>query len=127
MKVRKYLQLNDEEYTKYYDEDDWDSYELVEQKPVEEIKGNNGGISTNSEWSEEDEEMLDFAITVITTSTATTFKKEDCVDWLKSLSPQKQWKPTEEHLKGLLWVRQNIPYCLEKEWLSNLLEQLKAL
>ena len=82
------------------------------------------------ELSEEDKTMLQRAIyytNYYQTNYADTKEAEECMNWLKSLRPQKQWKPNEEHIKGLLWVRQNIPYCLEKEWLSDLLEQLKAL
>lgn len=79
-------------------------------KSLKDRVGCEANCTTTKEWSEEDEKMLDFAITVITTSTATTFKKEDCVDWLKSLRPQnlssverngKNWKPSERQMDAL--------------------------
>ena len=67
--------------------------EQGEQKPVE--------------WSEEDEEMLDSIVNSIEITSgriALPSLKENYtkqVDWLKSLRPQKHWKPTEEQLEAL--------------------------
>ena len=81
-----------------------------EQKPVEEIKGNNGGISPNPEWSEEDEDMIYKATAVLNKLCAS---KEDFVwanstlvkvfNWLKSLKDRcsKQWKPSEEQMLAI--------------------------
>ena len=83
-----------------------------------------------AEWSEEDEKMLDFAITVITASTATTFKKEDCVDWLKSFRPQSQWKPSQEQmiaLKCAITTADEKWVCMNTKDLESLYEQLKKL
>lgn len=57
-----------------------------------------------SKWTEEDEKMLNRLIGVLDGT-----KKEDYhegwedifLPWLKSLKPQKQWKPTEEQIQAL--------------------------
>ena len=57
-------------------------------------------------WSEEDENMLDIIITDINfaqkfyhTSKLTSYDKK--INWLKSLRPQNQWKPSEEQMENL--------------------------
>ena len=85
----------------------------------------------NPAWSEEDKDFM-----YDTLSNLTELKDRygegygnvgKCIGWLKSLRPQNTWKPSEEQMMALMWVRQNIPYCLEKEVLSEMYEQLKKL
>lgn len=115
-----------EEYTKYYDEDDWDSYELVEQKTVEEIKGDNGGISPNLEWSEEDEKMLEQCCVAITDSYFNKIQKgQKLIDWLKSLKDRVQLKQE--------WSEEEIENCAREAEDNNCIilakhiRQLKSL
>ena len=66
-----------------------DNWELVEQKP---------------EWSEEDEEIRKSIIDRIERRRMSSIGSENAIcenqiDWLNSLRPQKQWKPSEERLK----------------------------
>lgn len=42
-----YVDKTGERFTKYYDEDDWDEYELVEQKPADKIEFEIGDLITN--------------------------------------------------------------------------------
>ena len=92
------------------------NFELVEQKPIE--------------WSEEDEEMIDSIIGNIqylySLGSCDNATVEMKVNWLKSLRPQKQWKPTEEQMKSLAWVVENGNTCQTAK-LKEILEQLKAL
>ena len=93
----------------------------LEQKPVE--------------WSEEDENHRKDAILAIQEYRADCIKKygkdpawADCVDWLKSLRPQKQWKPNEEQMQliGALSKYDTID-SYNKEVLKGFYEELKAL
>ena len=124
-----------------------------EQKPVIEIKSAEESLGIDSdtynkivdecifgeqkpaEWSEEDESHIRFLIeclehckkgVALTMSTSTA---QEYIDWLKSLRPQSQWRPSEEQIETLEKVIgysafPDAKYCVE---LKRLLEQLKAL
>lgn len=64
----------------------------------------------SAEWSEEDEEMLNSCISSIEESKENRYAYKETdgdtsydreVDWLKSLRPQPQWKPSEEQMNEL--------------------------
>ena len=59
------------------------------------------------EWSEEDESYL--KTTIVYLKDAKEFKKtaENCINWLNSLKPQKQWKPSDEQIEILDMVLTN--------------------
>ena len=103
--------------------------EQSEQEP-EENKGNIGGISPNSAWSEEDEKILKEIISDVkfegynNDMQADSYKK---INWLKSLRHQSQWKPSKEQIVALRWVLNNVPYNKHKEEISGLLDQIKDL
>ena len=88
----------------------------IEEKPVE--------------WSEEDEEMIDYIIHALSNSTCVKeegpaiYTKE--INWLKSLRPYPHWKPSEEQMKAILDAM--IPATGNTlVYLNSLYEQLKAL
>jgi len=91
-----------------------------EQKPVE--------------WSEEDDKMIN-SIAVHLNATTGGFPEDRAwadkfMIWLKSLRPQKQWKPSEEQLKALDDVFSYFPYNNYPHFigvLKGLKEELKAL
>ena len=63
-------------------------------------------VQSKQEWSDEDEDMyhlimsdVNYAQKQYPTSALTPYDKK--VDWLKSLRPQKHWKPTEEQMDTL--------------------------
>ena len=80
---------------------------------VRENKGNYGGISPNSEWSEEDEDIRNNLIALLvrlsantrTDSTSPCYSYPKEIEWLKSLKdrylPQSHWKPTKEQMDAL--------------------------
>jgi hypothetical protein len=78
-------------------------------------------------WSEEDEKIKESIITGLEMlkdgasdkSLIALYNKK--IDWLKSLSPQNRWKPTEEQM------RQLHKYCPDNRPLTLLYEQLKKL
>ena len=90
---------------------------------------------TKQEWSKEDEEMIDAIVAdILFTQKAhnhevnqVIFGKE--IDWLKSLNPQKHWKPSEEQLEALWDVIPHLPNCEEDvdkiTELSTLYDELK--
>lgn len=99
-----------------------DYYELVEQETVE--------------WSEEDEKYFNILISLVNNpSTEGMFdyhkiNKTAFNNWLKSLHPQKQWKPSEEQMKALKKAMYDLCGKDEHNVITGLyyeLEQLKAL
>jgi len=52
-------------------------------------------------WSEEDERIVDNCIEYIKASCLDANDLYECIDWLKSLRPQNQWKPSEEQMENL--------------------------
>ena len=83
------------------------------------------------EWSEEDEKILKEIISDVkfegynNDMQADSYRK---INWLKSLRPQKQWKPSEEQLKALYDLIPVGEYLSEKEiLLYSLYNKLKEL
>ena len=88
-----------------------------------------GNIEPKPSWSEEDEKRISSILLSI------EYCKEQYpdlreyqydIDWLKSLRPQKQWKPSEEQMDALRYVT-NFDYGGYKAILVSLYEQLKKL
>ena len=74
---------------------------------VKENKGNNGGISPNSEWSEDDEYNFAFIQEALLGLDGDDSYREKCckmAEWLESLKPQDRWKPSDEQMYNLRWV-----------------------
>lgn len=102
----------------------------IEKQGENHIVGNNEIVK--SVWSEEDEEMLNLIIARLHSHPNVDleeYSKE--YDWLnynlKSLRPQKQWKPTEEQLKSLKSVIDVGYFTSYPNSLETLYEQLKKL
>lgn len=78
-------------------------------------------------WSEEDEHRVKDTIYFLDTAKkhyASTVELDACIDWLKSIRPQKHWKPTEEQLQALA---DSIEFHFYSSILEKLLEQLKEI
>jgi len=89
------------------EQDEWELYEPVRQKPA---------------WSEEDENRINRLIAYF--EDKESFTAEDDVvyaNWLKSLRPQSHWKPSDEQMVQLS------KYCPDNIALTSLYEQLKKL
>ena len=94
-----------------------------EQKPVE--------------WSKEDEEMKESIIATLKANKAFLYQHEKLgqidhdrkINWLKSIRPQKQWKPSEELMYALRSVVSELKHTDNKyqEYIEVLYEQLKDL
>ena len=114
---------------------DFENKKLKKTEPKsKENKGNIGGFSSNSKWSEEDEKTLNEIFSVAARASlrkSTLFGKSyDYIkwqNWLESLRPQSQWKPSKEQIVALRWVLNNVPYNKHKEEISGLLDQIKDL
>lgn len=84
-------------------------------------------------WSEEDskrlQRIIDFLWHNRKGDTDTIYQQEQDVDWLKSLRPQKQWKPTKEQMDALAWALSLAKNCGEECAfdLRTLQDQLKKL
>ena len=103
---------------------EWDA----EKKELKEIK------KKPAEWSEEDERVRKRIVGILE-GWMSTFKEtsyaEDCkrgIEWLKSIKPQKQWKPSEEQMKVLIseveaWTKG----CPKQKVLESLYNDLKKL
>lgn len=58
-----------------------------------------------AEWSEEDEEMLDAMIDMVSNSLYEPLcPREGMLAWLKSLRPQPHWKPSKEQMRCLKYA-----------------------
>jgi hypothetical protein len=89
------------------------------------------------EWTEEDESKVEdivYFLNAAKTHYASTEAIDDCVAWLESLKPQKQWKPSKEQIDALEHFVRSIgesdyasPYDNNTKLLYSLLEQLKKL
>ena len=61
-------------------------------------------VQPKQEWSEEDETGLTNTIIMLKEGASLHFNKKDitkAVDWLKSLRPQSQWKPSDEQMMAI--------------------------
>ena len=92
-----------------------------------------GRMQPKQEWSKEDESYLNTTIAYL--KDAKEFKKtaENCINWLKSLRPQKQWKPSEEQIATIEYIIRGYEstaihlYAGAAKQLYSLLEQFKQL
>ena len=57
------------------------------------------------------------------------FSREEYINWLKSLRPKKQWKPSDEQIKALssINVTGGVSYAGQGQELINLYNDLKKL
>jgi spermidine/putrescine-binding protein len=88
------------------------------------------GEKVSTTWSEEDETGLTNTIIMLKEGASLHFNKKDitkAVDWLKSLRPQSQWRPSEEQLKSLKEVIDVGHFTSYPNALEILYEQLKKL
>ena len=97
-------------------------FEKKELKKIEQPK---------QEWSEEDESWFkEIELMCLNFSNDTGYRGK-FFTWLKSfkdrVQPQNRWKPSDNQIKALKWVLQNIPYNIHKEEISGLLDQIKGL
>ena len=75
-----------------------------------------------SEWSEEDEKMLNSFLHKVEVCDLLTNKEDVWITKkIKSLRPQKQWKPTQEQLDALKWQVENVN---ESAWHYKATEEL---
>ena len=81
-------------------------------------------------WSEKDEKMFEYALNMIEWYSGKNEDKSRFVsDWLKSLRPHKQWKPSEEQMEALhnLNLTGCISYVGQGQTLIELYNDLKKL
>ena len=79
-------------------------------------------IQPKQEWSEEDEKMLNYIdITLFEEKSIPNVKYWKIMDWLKSLRPHKQWKPSEEQMDAL----ETAVSSLQSNTLETLYQDLK--
>ncbi len=83
------------------------------------------------EWNEEEKARIDQIVDVLDWAEdegrISYSDWIDYVDYVQSLKPQKHFKPSEKQIKALKWVLSNVPYCMHKEEINGLLEQLEQL
>jgi hypothetical protein len=86
------------------------------------------------EWSEGDKRIIDNLISQLGNLYARKLIKEETkdkyVNWLKSLRPQSQWKPSKEQIEALDFAVDCIvweEFCIKRKVLKGLLEQLRKL
>lgn len=97
-----------------------------------------GGVQKPTEWSEEDETikhdiecLIAFALnkgSAVAPGVKTT--KEEALNWLRSLSPQNRWQPSEEQMNALKNAAKHFGGCDPDDWdatLESLYNDLKNL
>lgn len=95
-----------------------ENWQLVEQKPVE--------------WSEEDEKMVcsiigDIKCLIEIQATGSVSAKKK-IDWLKSLSSQSHWKPSDRMMEALEWYMHDVsPESWQYTAIEKLYKDLKKL
>lgn len=83
----------------------------------------------SAEWSEEDEEMLDAMVDMVSNSLYEPLcPRNKMLTWLKSLSPQSHWKPSQVQMEALAWYSGNsgVPPTGDKA-IKSLYNDLKKL
>ena len=86
------------------------------------------GLCKPAEWSEEDKEMLDAMIDIVSNSLYEPLcPREGMLAWLKFLRPQPHWKPSEEQMDALKDVAYGTYQNGDGLALRSLYEQLKKL
>jgi len=84
---------------------------LYEQKPAE--------------WSEEDGKKISDILAILRGGENCYYNSPTLIDWLKSLRPRNQWKPSEEQMGVIEAVINNRSF--QRRHLDSLYEQLKKL
>ena len=83
------------------------------------------------EWGEEDEKCIRLSTDIIDSALRAGFcvqlDRDRCIDWLKSLRPQKQWKPSEEQMYNLSEAAHYNCAFFDMEILKGLYDDLKQL
>ena len=96
-------------------------------KSLKDRVGCEANCTTTKEWSEEDSAMINKLLAVVDlyyNRSGDDLDKQSCISWLKSLRPQKQWKPSEEMLEALYRaVPENVMEISEDKMLLDKLYQ----
>ena len=104
---------------------------------VEYLKSLKDRVQPKQEWSEEDKRKIDRIYSLLIQAADThafstscrLIGDKECIelqDFLKSLSPQSHWKPSEREKEALLWCVVHLGGA-DKQTLGELLEELNKL
>lgn len=85
-------------------------------------------VQPKQEWSKDDKKQLDRAIYMME-QLGMTKSWDDVYNWLKSLKPQKHWKPSEEQMSMLTRVCSNLHLraSMDADRMDEFLDELKTL
>lgn len=116
------LSLDGKEWVKYQS-DNKDGYKIYEPNNLELVCE----IEQKPAWGEEDENIIRLSIENLT-ELEDRYGKEygqvgDCIDWLESLRPQSQWRPSDEQMDAL----ETAVSSLQSTALESLYQDLKRL
>ena len=102
-------------------------------KSLKDRVGCEANCTTTKEWSEEDEQHIDSLLKRLDALCRNKFERtrfaiSEDRDWLKSLRPQKRWKPSDEQMEALYKASKN-EYLNADQYdvLSELWNNLKKL
>ena len=95
---------------------------------IESLKGR---YQSKQEWSEEDESIMEAIVEGLKAMQSSfhfisSVKLDSAIDWLKSLRPQNNWKPSNEQIEALKDVREGVFRFGILESLYNDLKKLKG-
>ena len=102
-------------------------------KDIDWLQSLQGRVQPKQEWSKEDEEHIDSLLKRLDALCRnkierTRFAISEDRDWLKSLRPQNQWKPSDEQMEALDWQVENTSVTSwQYKATKELLEDLKKL
>lgn len=101
----------------------------LEKQGENHIVKDNEMVQQKQEWSKEDYNMIDCCTSAIWAADYYSREdKEKMEEWLKSLKPQSHWKPTEEQMNLLHWIKENKVFDKkDRETLCSLYDDLKKL
>lgn len=79
------------------------------------------------EWNEEDSRLINEVIELIDAGSLDRKEKDDYIERLKSLNPQKHWKPSDEQMDALESAIVDSISSIQKHSLESLYNELKKL
>lgn len=111
--------------------DDYNRYCFDTIESIDWLKSLKDRVQPKVEWSEEDETKRNALIGLVEEIKSRPLKRledwDGYISWLKSLRPQKQWKPTEDQMEQLGWIAEQNKNNMIGKGLMNLYNDLKKL
>lgn len=99
-------------------------------KEIKLLKSLKNRVQPKQEWSEENKDYYDAIIAKLEVTQEDAALTDNQMNFLKSLRPYPQWKPSDEQMKALDFATDCIvpaEFCVKRKVLKELLKQLEKL